>query len=82
MPGEPYYTLLDTKSAESPSNDKEESMDSASGSKGLLRAFKLALTVDGLRPSTIHHYVRDASRFLDSLDDHCVQEVTRDDVRA
>ena len=57
-------------------------MDSASGSKGLLRAFKLALTVDGLRPSTIHHYVRDASRFLDSLDDHCVQEVTRDDVRA
>lgn len=38
-------------------------MDSARGFSALLRGYRLALTVQGLRPSTVESYTRDARRF-------------------
>jgi hypothetical protein len=38
-------------------------MQTAGGFSALLRGFRLALTVEGLRPHTIHTYLRDVERF-------------------
>jgi len=38
-------------------------VDSAHGSSGVLRGFRLSLAAQGLRPKTIEGYTRDASRF-------------------
>jgi len=38
-------------------------VNTAHGSSGLLRGFRLFLTIEGLSPSTIDSYTRDASRF-------------------
>ena len=43
-------------------------MDTAGGLSGLVRGFRLALTVEGLRSSTISHYVRDAERLAHHLE--------------
>jgi site-specific recombinase XerD len=48
----------------------------------LIRAFELALTVEGLRPRTISNYTRDVRRFLVSLGDRSPRSITSSDVRA
>ncbi len=40
-------------------------MQTAGGFSALLRGFRLALTVEGLRPHTIHSYLRDVERFAE-----------------
>lgn len=54
----------------------------ASGLAALVRAFFLVLTVEGLRPSTVRHYVRDAQRFADHLGDRSPRSVRSGEVRA
>jgi len=57
-------------------------MHTAGGFAALLRGFRLALTVEGLRPCTIAHYVRDVQRFTAHLGDRSPRLVTTADVRA
>ena len=40
-------------------------MDTAVGYSVLLRGFRLALTVEGLKPHTIENYLRDVGRFTE-----------------
>ena len=54
-------------------------MDRATGSSGLLRGFRLSLTVEGLSPSTIANYTRDARRFATWMGDNLVS-VSRSDI--
>jgi site-specific recombinase XerD len=42
-------------------------MHRIAGGSPLLHGFRLSLVVEGLRPCTIDHYVRDVQRFLDAL---------------
>ena len=56
-------------------------MDTAVGSPTLIRAFRLALQVDGLRPHTITNYVRDAERFARWMGERPQASTTPDDVR-
>ena len=39
-------------------------MQTAGGFRVLIRAFRLTLTVEGLRPHTIHNYTKDVGRFV------------------
>ena len=48
----------------------------ATGYPELIRAFRLNLTVEGLRPRTVQNYVRDVARFTDHLDGHKPRSVT------
>jgi len=57
-------------------------MHTAGGFAALQRGFRLALTVEGLRPSTIAHYVRDVQRFTAHVGDRSPRLVTAADVRA
>ena len=43
-------------------------MDTAVGSSVLVRAFRLALSVEGLKPKTISDYVREVERLGTFLD--------------
>jgi len=56
-------------------------MERAGGLSGLIRGFKLALTVEGLRPSTISHHVRDVQRFADHFQARSAGSLTSTDVR-
>ena len=56
-------------------------MDTAVGSSGLIRAFKLALSVEGLKPKTVSDYVREAHRLDTFLDGRPIESVTGTDVR-
>lgn len=56
-------------------------MNRATGSSGLLRGFRLSLTVEGLSPSTINNYTRDGKRFADWMGDG-LTSVTRSDIIA
>lgn len=56
-------------------------MDRATGSSGLLRGFRLFLTVEGLSVSTIDNYARDARRFADWMGEG-LTSVSRSDINA
>ena len=47
----------------------------------LIRGFRLALTVEGLRPHTINNYVRDVERFAVACGQDGPQETTPTDIR-
>ena len=55
-------------------------MDTAVGSSVLIRGFRLALTVEGLKPHTVDNYVRDVERFAQHQPDPL--QATSADVRA
>ena len=55
-------------------------MDTAVGSSVPTRGFRLALTVEGLKPHTVDNYVRDVERFASHHQD--LQKATSTDVRA
>jgi site-specific recombinase XerD len=57
-------------------------MYTAGGFSALLRGFRLALTVEGLRPHTIHSYLRDVERFTESVDGRSPRSVSPSDIRA
>jgi site-specific recombinase XerD len=57
-------------------------METAGGFSGLLRGFRLALSVEGLRTSTVEHYVRDAQRFAAHVDHRSPRSITTADLRA
>ena len=57
-------------------------MQRASGFPDLLRAFHLALTVEGLRPATIENYVGDVRHFAAWLGERDPRDVTTADLRA
>jgi len=56
-------------------------MDTAVGSSVLVRAFRLALSVEGLKPKTISDYVREVERLGTFLDGRPFETVTGTDVR-
>jgi len=56
-------------------------MDTAVGSSVLVRAFKLALTVEGLKPKTVSDYAREAERLGKFLDGRPFVSVTGTDIR-
>ena len=56
-------------------------MDTAGDYAVLVRAFRLALTIEGLRPSTIRHYVQGAERFAADAADCAPDDVTPDCLR-
>lgn len=56
-------------------------MVSAHGSAALVRGWRLALNVRGLRPSTVTHYVRDVERFTSTLNGQGPKSVTAADLR-
>ena len=56
-------------------------MDTATGSPVLIRAFRLALTVEGLRPRTVQNYVSSAQQFAAHLGDQPLRGVKPSDIR-
>jgi integrase/recombinase XerC len=56
-------------------------MYTAGGFSALLRGFCLALTVEGLRPHTIHSYVRDVERFTEWADGRSPRSISPNDIR-
>jgi site-specific recombinase XerD len=56
-------------------------MVTAVGTSVLIRAFRLALSVEGLKPKTISDYVREAERLCKFLDGRPVDSFTGTDVR-
>jgi site-specific recombinase XerD len=60
---------------------RSENMDTAVGSSVLVRAFRLALSVEGLKPKTISDYVREVERLGTFLDGRPFETVTGTDVR-
>ena len=57
-------------------------MFTAVGYQVLIRGFRLALSVEGLRPHTISNYVREAERFAAAHEGQEPQSVTPADIRA
>ena len=57
-------------------------MVTAVGYPVLIRGFRLALSVEGLRPKTIAKYVRDVERFAAQAGVASPEEVTPSDIRA
>lgn len=56
-------------------------MYTAGGFSALLRGFRLALTVEGLRPHTIHSYLRDVERFTEWVDGRSPLSISPTDIR-
>lgn len=56
-------------------------MDRAVGWSVLIRGFRLALTVEGLRPHSVYNYVRDVERFARHCDGRSPTSITQVDVR-
>jgi len=56
-------------------------MVSAHGFAALVRGWRLALTVRGLRPSTVEYYVRDLERFTSTLNGRNPKSITAADIR-
>lgn len=56
-------------------------MDTATGYPVLIRAFRLALTVEGLRPRTVQNYVGSAQQFAAHLGDKPLRAVKPSDIR-
>ena len=57
-------------------------MVTAVGCSGLVRAFRLALSVEGLKPKTVNDYVREVERIATFLQGRPFDSVTSSDVRA
>ena len=57
-------------------------MFTAAGYQVLIRGFRLALSVEGLKPRTIENYVRDTERFAAAHKAQDPQAVTPADIRA
>ncbi|MDA1257436.1 MAG: tyrosine-type recombinase/integrase [Chloroflexi bacterium] len=57
-------------------------MVTAVGCSGLVRAFRLALSVEGLKPKTVSDYVREVERIATFLDGQPFDSVTSTDIRA
>ena len=57
-------------------------MQTAVGYSVLIRGFRLALSVEGLRPHTINCYVRDVERFAAHCEGKDPGSVTSGDIRA
>ena len=56
-------------------------MHTAVGSPVLIQAFRLALTVEGLRPRTVQNYVGSVSQLAAHLGDRALDAATPDDIR-
>ena len=56
-------------------------MHTAGGFPVLIRAFRLTLTVEGLRPHTIHNYTRDVERFAHYFHERKPKSITASDIR-
>ena len=57
-------------------------MQTAVGLSELIQVFRLALTVEGLRPHTIHNYTRYAQRFAQRVNGRKLKSITAADIRA
>ena len=57
-------------------------MHTAVGYSVLIRGFRLALGVDGLKPHTISNYCRDVERLADYYPDHHPASITPTEIRA
>ncbi len=57
-------------------------MQTAVGFPVLIRAFRLALTVEGLRPHTVYNYVRDVERFAHHCHRPKPKSIGHSDIRA
>ena len=57
-------------------------MDTAVGSSVLIQAFRLALTVEGLRSHTVQNYVGSVSQLAAHMGDRALDAATPDDIRA
>ena len=57
-------------------------MDTAVGSSVLIQAFRLALTVQGLRSHTVQNYVGSVTQLAAHLGDGALDAATPDDIRA
>jgi len=56
-------------------------MHTAGGFPVLIRAFRLALIVEGLRPHTIHNYTKDVERFATHFQHRKPKSITTSDLR-
>lgn len=56
-------------------------MQTAGGFPVLIRAFRLTLTVEGLRPHTIHNYTKDVDRFVHHYQGRKPKSITTSDLR-
>ena len=56
-------------------------MHTAVGFPVLIRSFRLALTVEGLRPHTIDNYIRDVERFTTHFQGRKPNSISASDVR-
>ena len=54
----------------------------AAGFPVLLRGFRLALTVEGLRPKTVNNYLRDVERFTEWVGGRSARSISPGDIRA
>jgi len=57
-------------------------MQTAVGFPVLIRAFRLALTVEGLRPHTVYNYTRDAERLATYFQSRTPKSISASDIRA
>ena len=57
-------------------------MQTAVGFPVLIRAFRLALTVEGLRPHTVYNYTRDAERLATYFESRTPKSISASDIRA
>ena len=56
-------------------------MHTAGGFPVLIRAFRLTLSVEGLRPHTIHNYTKDVGRFASYFQHRRPKSITTSDLR-
>ncbi len=56
-------------------------MQTAVGFPVLIRAFRLTLTVEGLRPHTVHNYTRDAERLATYFQGRKPRSISTSDIR-
>ncbi len=56
-------------------------MQTAVGFPVLIRAFRLTLSVEGLRPHTIHNYTRDVERFAHYFHERKPKSIAASDIR-
>ena len=54
----------------------------AAGFPVLLKGFRLALAVEGLRPETANSYFRDVERFTEWVDGRSPRSISTSDIRA
>lgn len=65
-----------------PFKEMKGTVQTAAGFPVLIRAFRLALSVEGLRPRTVQNYVRDIEQFAARLDGQRARSISAADLRA